>query len=125
EESDAGDGDDADEKPADTSKQAADDDKQTADSEEASTQGDGRDDEGSQESSEDGEDGKDKQDKDDSKQGSDSKAAENKVSGSHRGPDAPPVKPGELRTPGEAPYASPAVRAFARELGVDITQVEG
>jgi len=27
--------------------------------------------------------------------------------------------------PGDAPYASPAVRAFARELGVDIRQVKG
>ena len=27
--------------------------------------------------------------------------------------------------PGDAPYASPAVRAFARELGVDIQQVKG
>jgi pyruvate dehydrogenase E2 component (dihydrolipoamide acetyltransferase) len=27
--------------------------------------------------------------------------------------------------PGDAPYASPAVRAFARELGVDIAQVAG
>src|SRR5699024_11713913 len=42
-----------------------------------------------------------------------------------RGPDQPPVEPGNVRVPGEAPYASPAVRAFARELGVDITQVEG
>ena len=27
--------------------------------------------------------------------------------------------------PGDAPYASPAIRAFARELGVDIQQVKG
>ncbi|TAM28574.1 MAG: dihydrolipoyllysine-residue acetyltransferase [Rhodanobacter sp.] len=27
--------------------------------------------------------------------------------------------------PGDAPYASPAVRAFARELGVDIAQIKG
>ena len=27
--------------------------------------------------------------------------------------------------PGDVPYASPAVRAFARELGVDVTQVKG
>ncbi|WP_424683067.1 dihydrolipoyllysine-residue acetyltransferase [Frateuria sp. YIM B11624] len=27
--------------------------------------------------------------------------------------------------PGDAPYASPAIRAFARELGVDIAQVKG
>jgi pyruvate dehydrogenase E2 component (dihydrolipoamide acetyltransferase) len=27
--------------------------------------------------------------------------------------------------PGDAPYASPAIRAFARELGVDISQVKG
>ncbi len=42
-----------------------------------------------------------------------------------RGPGQPPVEPGKLHVPGEAPYASPAVRAFARELGVDITQVDG
>jgi pyruvate dehydrogenase E2 component (dihydrolipoamide acetyltransferase) len=42
-----------------------------------------------------------------------------------RGPSQPPVEKGELHMPGEAPYASPAVRAFARELGVDIGQVEG
>ena len=27
--------------------------------------------------------------------------------------------------PGDAPYASPAIRAFARELGVDVSQVKG
>jgi pyruvate dehydrogenase E2 component (dihydrolipoamide acetyltransferase) len=27
--------------------------------------------------------------------------------------------------PGDAPYASPAIRAFARELGVDVAQVKG
>ncbi len=27
--------------------------------------------------------------------------------------------------PGEVPYASPAIRAFARELGVDLTQIKG
>ncbi len=36
----------------------------------------------------------------------------------------PPVDAG-LVMPGDAPYASPAVRAFARELGVDIAQVKG
>ncbi len=42
-----------------------------------------------------------------------------------RGPGQPPVDSGKVQVPGEAPYASPAVRAFARELGVDITQVQG
>lgn len=32
---------------------------------------------------------------------------------------------GGLPMPGDAPYASPAVRAFARELGVDVRQVTG
>jgi pyruvate dehydrogenase E2 component (dihydrolipoamide acetyltransferase) len=36
----------------------------------------------------------------------------------------PPIDAG-LVMPGDAPYASPAVRAFARELGVDIHQVKG
>ena len=46
---------------------------------------------------------------------------------------APAVAPAAARPPldasivmpGDAPYASPAIRAFARELGVDITQVRG
>jgi pyruvate dehydrogenase E2 component (dihydrolipoamide acetyltransferase) len=36
----------------------------------------------------------------------------------------PPVD-ASIVMPGDAPYASPAVRAFARELGVDIQQVKG
>ncbi|MDO1527577.1 dihydrolipoyllysine-residue acetyltransferase [Fulvimonas sp. R45] len=36
----------------------------------------------------------------------------------------PPID-AALVMPGDAPYASPAVRAFARELGVDIQQVKG
>ena len=43
--------------------------------------------------------------------------------------DVPPVArpPFDSRIvmPGDAPYASPAIRAFARELGVDIRQVKG
>ncbi|MBD8874167.1 dihydrolipoyllysine-residue acetyltransferase [Rhodanobacter sp. DHB23] len=43
--------------------------------------------------------------------------------------DVPPqVRPpfdANIVMPGDAPYASPAVRAFARELGVDIQQVKG
>ncbi|HEV2540979.1 MAG TPA: dihydrolipoyllysine-residue acetyltransferase [Frateuria sp.] len=40
-------------------------------------------------------------------------------------PQARPPFDGKLVMPGDAPYASPAVRAFARELGVDIHQVKG
>jgi pyruvate dehydrogenase E2 component (dihydrolipoamide acetyltransferase) len=41
-------------------------------------------------------------------------------------PHAPPVTlDAGVAMPGDAPYASPAVRAFARELGVDIAQVAG
>ena len=36
----------------------------------------------------------------------------------------PPVD-ASIVMPGDAPYASPAIRAFARELGVDIQQVKG
>ncbi|HEV7123259.1 MAG TPA: dihydrolipoyllysine-residue acetyltransferase [Rhodanobacter sp.] len=36
----------------------------------------------------------------------------------------PPVD-ASIVMPGDAPYASPAIRAFARELGVDIRQVKG
>ena len=36
----------------------------------------------------------------------------------------PPLDAG-IVMPGDAPYASPAIRAFARELGVDIAQVKG
>ncbi|HZY34588.1 MAG TPA: dihydrolipoyllysine-residue acetyltransferase [Rhodanobacter sp.] len=43
--------------------------------------------------------------------------------------DVPPqVRPpmdARIVMPGDAPYASPAIRAFARELGVDIQQVKG
>jgi pyruvate dehydrogenase E2 component (dihydrolipoamide acetyltransferase) len=40
-------------------------------------------------------------------------------------PQARPPLDAHLVMPGDAPYASPAVRAFARELGVDVTQVKG
>ena len=36
----------------------------------------------------------------------------------------PPVD-ASIVMPGDAPYASPAIRAFARELGVDVRQVKG
>jgi pyruvate dehydrogenase E2 component (dihydrolipoamide acetyltransferase) len=40
-------------------------------------------------------------------------------------PQARPPIDSKLVMPGDAPYASPAIRAFARELGVDIRQVKG
>jgi pyruvate dehydrogenase E2 component (dihydrolipoamide acetyltransferase) len=40
-------------------------------------------------------------------------------------PQARPPLDAAIIMPGDAPYASPAVRAFARELGVDIAQVKG
>jgi len=40
-------------------------------------------------------------------------------------PQARPPFDAKLVMPGDAPYATPAVRAFARELGVDIRQVKG
>jgi len=40
-------------------------------------------------------------------------------------PTARPPLDASIVMPGDAPYASPAIRAFARELGVDITQVKG
>ncbi|HXD35117.1 MAG TPA: dihydrolipoyllysine-residue acetyltransferase, partial [Rhodanobacter sp.] len=40
-------------------------------------------------------------------------------------PVARPPVDANVVMPGDAPYASPAVRAFARELGVDIAQVKG
>ncbi|WP_395121120.1 dihydrolipoyllysine-residue acetyltransferase [Rhodanobacter sp. FW102-FHT14D06] len=40
-------------------------------------------------------------------------------------PQARPPMDASIVMPGDAPYASPAVRAFARELGVDIRQVKG
>ncbi|WP_369930965.1 dihydrolipoyllysine-residue acetyltransferase [Xanthomonas sp. NCPPB 2632] len=41
-------------------------------------------------------------------------------------PRTPPVSfDASIIMPGNAPYASPAVRAFARELGVDVAQVKG
>ncbi|MGA9334268.1 MAG: dihydrolipoyllysine-residue acetyltransferase [Rudaea sp.] len=41
-------------------------------------------------------------------------------------PSSPPVAFGaDTVMPGKVPYASPAVRMFARELGVDLTQVAG
>jgi pyruvate dehydrogenase E2 component (dihydrolipoamide acetyltransferase) len=39
-------------------------------------------------------------------------------------PPVPPVAPGEL-APGPKPHASPSVRRFARDLGVDLAQVQG
>ena len=41
-------------------------------------------------------------------------------------PALPPVRfDADALLPGKVPYASPAVRLFARELGVDLTQVKG
>ncbi|AIF46754.1 dihydrolipoyllysine-residue acetyltransferase [Dyella japonica] len=40
-------------------------------------------------------------------------------------PTARPPFDSNIVMPGDAPYASPAIRAFARELGVDIRQVKG
>ncbi|WP_082190408.1 dihydrolipoyllysine-residue acetyltransferase [Frateuria defendens] len=40
-------------------------------------------------------------------------------------PTARPPFDAKIVMPGDVPYASPAVRAFARELGVDIQQVKG
>ncbi|UGB38384.1 dihydrolipoyllysine-residue acetyltransferase [Frateuria soli] len=40
-------------------------------------------------------------------------------------PRARPPVDAKVIMPGDAPYASPAIRAFARELGVDIAQVKG
>jgi pyruvate dehydrogenase E2 component (dihydrolipoamide acetyltransferase) len=40
-------------------------------------------------------------------------------------PSARPPLDATIVMPGDAPYASPAIRAFARELGVDVTQVKG
>ena len=40
-------------------------------------------------------------------------------------PQARPPFDAKLVMPGDAPYATPAVRAFARELGVDVRQVKG
>jgi pyruvate dehydrogenase E2 component (dihydrolipoamide acetyltransferase) len=40
-------------------------------------------------------------------------------------PQARPPVDARLVMPGDAPYASPAIRAFARELGVDVAQVKG
>ena len=48
--------------------------------------------------------------------------------GAPQGDVAPRARPpldAKVIMPGDAPYASPAVRAFARELGVDIAQVKG
>jgi pyruvate dehydrogenase E2 component (dihydrolipoyllysine-residue acetyltransferase) len=55
----------------------------------------------------------------------DSKAPENAAT-SAGGPRTPPVAfDASTIMPDKAPYASPAVRAFARELGVEIDQVQG
>ena len=40
-------------------------------------------------------------------------------------PGARPPFDAAIIMPGDVPYASPAIRAFARELGVDVTQVRG
>ncbi|MGA0586945.1 dihydrolipoyllysine-residue acetyltransferase [Dyella sp. KRB-257] len=40
-------------------------------------------------------------------------------------PQARPPFDAKIVMPGDAPYASPAIRAFARELGVDVHQVKG
>jgi pyruvate dehydrogenase E2 component (dihydrolipoamide acetyltransferase) len=40
-------------------------------------------------------------------------------------PAARPPLDASIVMPGDAPYASPAIRAFARELGVEISQVKG
>ena len=40
-------------------------------------------------------------------------------------PTARPPLDASIVMPGDAPYASPAIRAFVRELGVDIQQVKG
>ncbi len=40
-------------------------------------------------------------------------------------PGARPPFDAAIVMPGDAPYASPAIRAFARELGVDVAQVKG
>jgi pyruvate dehydrogenase E2 component (dihydrolipoamide acetyltransferase) len=40
-------------------------------------------------------------------------------------PQARPPFDAKLVMPGDAPYATPAIRAFARELGVDVQQVKG
>src|SRR5690348_7421371 len=53
--------------------------------------------------------------------------AATKRSGENAGaPRTPPIPfDAESVMPGKVPYASPVVRAFARELGVDLTQVKG
>lgn len=57
----------------------------------------------------------------------DTSAANGKTATTDAGvPHAPPVPfDAGVVMPGDAPHASPAVRAFARELGVDIAQVKG
>ena len=51
------------------------------------------------------------------------------ASAAGQGNEEPPrVRPpfdAAIVMPGDAPYASPAIRAFARELGVDVAQVKG
>src|SRR5690606_38393242 len=54
------------------------------------------------------------------------KLAEASMWGQGRGPANPPVRfEAEAVAPGKVPYASPAVRLFARELGVELSQVSG
>ena len=40
-------------------------------------------------------------------------------------PAEPPIRGAAAVDPGSVPYASPAIRRFARELGVDLNQVKG
>ena len=48
------------------------------------------------------------------------------VADHRRGPSNPPVRfDADAVAPGKVPYASPAVRLFARELGVDLGRVQG
>src|SRR5690606_34523881 len=54
------------------------------------------------------------------------KLAQASMSAQGRGPANPPVRfEAEAVAPGKVPYASPAVRLFARELGVELSQVSG
>jgi len=54
------------------------------------------------------------------------KLAQDSMEDARRGPAAPPVRfEAAAVDPGQVPYASPAVRLFARELGVDLSQVTG
>lgn len=52
-------------------------------------------------------------------------AAEKPAADASAAPQPRPPVDATVVMPGDAPYASPAIRAFARELGVDIQQVKG